>query len=62
MALARTLLTQFNLRTNYYATKTIWFCEDIFKRGIKLLKTDTFEQLGELLMKGLKISTFEYMT
>ena len=46
---------------NYYATKTIWFHEEINKRGIKLLKIDTTEQLGDIFTKGLSQPTFEYL-
>ena len=46
LVLAKTLTPQFTPRSKYYATKTIWFREEIHKRGIKLLKIDTTEQLG----------------
>ena len=46
LVLAETLPPQFTPRSKYYATKTIWFCEEIHKRGIKLLKIATTEQLG----------------
>jgi hypothetical protein len=38
LVLAETLPPQFTPRSKYYATKTIWFCEEINRRGIKLLK------------------------
>ena len=41
LLLAETLPPQFTPRSKYYATKTIWFCEEINKRGIKLLKIET---------------------
>jgi hypothetical protein len=46
LVLAETLPPQFTPRSKYYATKTIWFREEIHKRGIKLLKIATTEQLG----------------
>ena len=51
----------FTPRSKYYAIKTIWFREEIVKRGIKLLKIDTVEQLGDLFTKGLTKQTFEYL-
>ncbi len=41
LVLAKTLPPQFTPRSKYYATKTIWFREEIHKRRIKLLKIDT---------------------
>ncbi len=48
LVLAKTLPPQFTPHSKYYATKTIWFCEEIHKRGIKLLKIDNTEQLGDI--------------
>ncbi len=53
LVLAETLLPQFTLRSKYRTTKTIWFCEEINKCGIKLLKIETSEQLGDMFTKGL---------
>ena len=53
LMLVRTLSPQFTPRSKFYAVKTIWFCEEINKRGIKLLKIDTVEQLGDIFIKGL---------
>jgi hypothetical protein len=61
LVLAETLPPQFTPRSKYYATKTIWFREEINKRGIKLLKIDTTEQLGDIFTKGLSQPTFEYL-
>ena len=61
LILAKTLPPQFTPRIKYYAAKTIWFWEEIFKRGIKLLKIDTVEQLGDIFTKGLPRATFEYL-
>ena len=59
LVLAETLPPQFTPRSKYYATKTIWFREEINKRGIKLLKFDTTEQFGDIFTKGLSQPTFE---
>ncbi len=59
--LAETLPPQFTPRSKYYATKTIWFREEITRRGIKLLKIETSEQLGDMFTKGLAKPTFEYL-
>ncbi len=61
LVLAETLPPQFTPRSKYYATKTIWFCEEINKRGIKLLKIETSEQFGDTFTKGLAKPTFEYL-
>jgi hypothetical protein len=61
LVLAETLPPQFTLGSKYYATKTILFCEEINKRGIKLLKIETSEQLGDMFTKGLAKPTFEYL-
>jgi hypothetical protein len=63
LVLAETLPPQFTPtpRSKYYATKTIWFCEEIHKWGIKLLKIDTTEQLEDIFTKGLSQPTFEYL-
>ena len=42
--LAKDLPPQFTPRSKYYASITIWFSEEINKRGTKLLKIDTVEQ------------------
>ena len=62
LVLAKTTLPpQFTSRSKYYAIKTIWFREEIHKRGIKLLKIDTKEQLGDIFTKGLAQPAFEYL-
>ena len=53
LILANTLPPQFTPCSKFYAAKTIWFREEINKRGIKLLKIDTVEQLGDIFTKGL---------
>jgi hypothetical protein len=61
LVLAKTLPPQFTPRSKYYASKTIWFQEEVHKRGVKLLKIDTVEQLGDIFTKGLTQVTFEYL-
>jgi hypothetical protein len=61
LVLAETLPPQFTPRSKYYATKTIWFGEEIHKRGIKLKKIERSEQLGDIFTKGLTQATFEYL-
>ena len=61
LVLAETLPPQFTPQSKWYALKTVWFREEIFKRGIKLFKIDTVEQLGDMFTKGLSKPTFEYL-
>ena len=61
LILAQTLPPQCTHRSKYYATKTVWFREEIQKRKIKLLKIDTKEQLGDIFTKGLHRPQFEYL-
>ncbi len=61
LVLAKTLPPQFTPQSKYYASKTIWFWEEIHKRCIKLLKIDPVEQLGDTFTKGLVQVMFEYL-
>lgn len=61
LILAKTLPPGFTPRSKHYAVKTIWFREQIVRRGIKLCKIDTKEQLGDLFTKGLPLATFVYL-
>ncbi len=61
LVLAETSSPQFMPRSKYYATKTIWFREEINRHGIILLKIETSEQLGNMFTKGLAKPTFEYL-
>ena len=61
LVLAETIPPEFTPRSKYYAIKTVWFREEIVKRGIKLLKIDTVEQLGDIFTKGLARATFKYL-
>ncbi len=61
LVLAEFLPPQFTPRSKCYDTKTIWFWEEIHKRGIKLKKIETSEQLEDILTKVLPQATFEYL-
>ena len=61
LILAKTLSPQFSPRSKYYASKTIWFHEEINTRGIKLFRIGTVEQLGDIFTKGLPRATLEYL-
>ena len=61
LVLAQTIPPEYTPRSKYYAIKTVWFREEIVKRGIKLFKIDTVEQLGDLFTKGVPKVTFEYL-
>ena len=61
LILAQTLPPQFTPRSKHYAIKTVWFREQIVQRGIKLLKIDTVEQLGDIFTKSLAKPMFEYL-
>ena len=61
LILAETLPPQYTPRSKHYAIKTIWFREQIVRRGIKLLKIDTVDQLGDIFTKSLAKPTFEYL-
>ena len=59
LILAETLPPQFTPRSKHYAIKTVWFREQIVMRGIKLVKIDTIEQLGDMFTKSLSKVVFE---
>jgi hypothetical protein len=61
LVLAETLPPQFTPRSKHYATKTIWFCEQIVLRGITPFKIETVEQLGYIFTKRLPRANFEYL-
>ena len=61
LILAETIPPKFTPWSKYYCIKTVWFCEEIQKRGIKFLKIETVEQLGDMFTKGLPRATFEYL-
>ena len=61
LVLGNTLPPKYTPRSKHYHIKTVWFREEIVKRGIKLVKIDTVEQLGDIFTKGLSKVTFEYL-
>ncbi len=61
LVLAKTLPPQFTPRSKYYASKAIWFWEEIHKHCIKLLKINSVEQLGDIFTKGLVQVMIEYL-
>jgi hypothetical protein len=61
LVLAKTFPPQFTPRSKYYASKTIWFWEEIHKCCIKLLKINSVKQLGDIFTKGLVQVMFEYL-
>ena len=59
--LAKTLPQQCKPRSKHYAANTIWFHEEIVKRGIKIYKIDAVDKLGYIFTKELKRITLEYL-
>ena len=60
LVLVETLPPQFTPHSKHYAINTIWFCENVFKRGIKLVNIDTIHQLGDFFTKGLPKATLKH--
>ena len=58
LLLSRTFPPKFTPYRKYYATKPIWFCEEIIKRWIKIFKIDIVDHSGDLFTKGLPINMF----
>jgi hypothetical protein len=61
LVLTKTLPPQFTPQSKYYAIKTIWFCKEIHKHFVQLLKIDTVKQLEDIFTKGLTQVMFEYL-
>ncbi len=61
LVLAKTVPPQFTPQSKYYAIKTVWFHEEIYKRDIQLNKINTVEQLGDIFTKGLTRVVFKYL-
>ena len=61
LVLANNLPPQFTPRNKHYNVKTIWFHEEIVKRGIKICNIDIVYQLGDIFTKVLTRVTFEYL-
>ena len=61
LILGNTLPPGYTPRSKFFHLETIWFREEIARRGINLVKVDTKEQLGDIFTKGLTQVTFEYL-
>ena len=61
LILTQTLPPKFTPRSKYYAIRTVWFREESNKRGVKLLKIESAEQLGDMFTKGLSRPQLEYL-
>ena len=61
LILGNTLPPGYTPRSKFFHLETIWFREEIAKRGINLVKVDTKEQLGDMFTKGLVQVTFEHL-
>ena len=61
LVLAEMIPPEFTPRSKYYAIKTVCFREEIQKRGVKMIKIDSVEQLGDIFTKGLHRAVFEYL-
>jgi len=61
LVLAKTLPPQFTPQSKFFAMKTIWFREELFKIAVQLHKINTVEQLGDIFTKGLTHFVFEYL-
>ena len=53
------LTKPYGLRSIMIASKTVWFREEIVKRGIELCKIDKVDQLGDVFTKGLTRVAFD---
>ena len=61
LILGNTIPPGYTPRSKFFHLETIWFREEIARRGIKLVKVDTKEQLGDMFTKGLVQVTFEHL-
>ena len=61
LILAQAFPLQCTHRSKYYTTKTVWCCEEIPKKGVKLSKIDTKDQLGEFFTKSLHCPQVGYL-
>ena len=55
LILAQTLPPQYTPRSKHYHIKTVWFREEIVKRGINLVKIETVEQLGDIFTRRVLV-------
>ena len=61
LILTTTLPPQFTPHSKHYAIKTIWFCEKIIEKKIKVAQIDTCLQLGDIFTKMPSQVTFEFL-
>ena len=61
LILATTPPPQFTPCSKHYAIKTIWFCEQIIEKKIKVAPIDTHLQLGDIFTKMPSQVTFEFL-
>ena len=59
--MAKNLTHQYDLSRKYYVSKTIWFCEKIQKRRIKILNIDTVKKLVNMFTKGIPRDMFQHL-
>ena len=61
LVLAETLPPQHTPQSKHCHTKTVWFCEEIVKRGITLISTASVEQPADTFTKSLSKIPFEHL-
>ncbi len=61
LILATTPPPQFTPRSKHYAIKTIWFCEKIIEKKIKVLPIETRLQKGNIFTKMPSQIIFEFL-
>jgi hypothetical protein len=61
LILATTPPPQFTPRSKHYAIKTIWFCEKIIEKKIKVLPIETRLQKGDIFTKMPSQIIFEFL-
>ena len=63
LVLAKLELPRMTPRSKHYAVKYHWFRNRVNREGsgIKLLKIDTKDQLGDIFTKSLPRATFEFL-
>jgi hypothetical protein len=61
LILATTPPHQFTPCSKHYAIKTIWFCEKIIDKRIKVVPIETCLQLGDIVTKMPSQVTFEFL-
>ena len=58
---AKLIPPEYTPRSKFFHLETVWFREEIIKRGIEIVHIATKEQLGDLFTKGLTRIPFEYL-